>query len=151
MSYTEEFTEVHNPLAAIHANLYQAAVVQSTPYADLENYHRAVIILDVGDIAAGGALNMAVYQATNAAGTGRKGIPTTAGQTKLITQLTAADDRVCVAIELRTEELDVDGGFHHVRAEVTPTGANISFACVIFGIEPRFAPVGITAWDEVVH
>ena len=140
MSYTERFTEVHYPLGLIPSEDY--TMVQYTEYVSLANYHRAVAVIHFGTL--NGPVNAGLQQASDTAGTGVKAITG-----KTITALTATDDEALVAIELRTEELDVDGGFDCVRLYVTPT-ANAQFSAVLYGIEPRFMPTGTTNWTEVV-
>lgn len=142
MSYTERFTEKNRPLAKIDPASYAAE--QNTSRVSLANYHRAVIIIGVGDIAAGRTLDVDVEQHTASSGGTTKNVTG-----KSITQLTDTDDNKIVAIELKTEELDVDGGFEHISVELTPS-AGIILYCLVFGIEPRFAPAGTTEWDEVV-
>lgn len=140
MSYTNRWTEVTNPLAELHP----AAVVAAsyTSYVSLANYHRAVVVMHMGAMA--GTQDLALYQATDTSGTGAKAITS-----KSITQLTATDDNSRVAIELQTEELDVDGGFDCIAALQTPGGTN-TLELTIYGIIPRFPPAPTTNWDEVV-
>jgi hypothetical protein len=92
-------------------------------------------------------LDAKLQQASAAAGTGAKDITD-----KAITQLTQAgsDGNSLVGIELRTEELDVNGGFEYVRFSVTIAVADCAYAATLFGVEPRYAAVSTTAYDEVV-
>ncbi len=50
-------------------------------YYDMQNYRRLLATLVGGALAAGGSAKIELLQATDAAGTGAKGIPTTADQT----------------------------------------------------------------------
>lgn len=50
-------------------------------YYDMQNYRRILATLIGGALAAGGSAKIELLQATDAAGTGAKGIPTTADQT----------------------------------------------------------------------
>lgn len=144
--YTARFSEMFCPLASMHADSF-AAGEHNSGYVALNNYHRAVILIDVGDLAATATLDVDLEQATSTAGAGAKAITG-----KSITQLTQAggdsDDLVCM--ELRTEELDVDGGFDCINVEVTVANAAAEFSVWIFGYEPRFPPVPVTGWTEVV-
>lgn len=146
MAYTERFTEVHYPLDADYADSF-AIGTHTSAYVSLANYHRAVFVLNVGDIAAGGGLDVQLLQATTTAGAGAKAITG-----KSITRLTQAggDGDDLVAIELQTEELDVDGGFDCVAMELTVISATIELSYIIYGIVPRFPPTGTTNWQEVV-
>jgi len=145
-SYTERFTEGNVPLLIEYADS-QAIGAHNTAYADMRNYHRAVLVANVGEMQQGATLDILLNQATDIAGTGVKAI---AG--KAITQLTlaAGDSDSLVAIELRTEELDVDGGFSFVQAAVTVGGGAVEYGLVYWGIITRYAPVPVTAWTEIV-
>lgn len=144
--YTEQFTEVHYPLAYAHPDSYAAGTYTGT-WVSLATYHRAVLVLNVGDMAVGATLDVSIRQATTTAGAGAKAITA-----KSITQLTQAggdgDDLVC--IELRTEELDVPNAFDCVSVRVVVAGAAVEYSYILYGIIPRFAPTGITNWTEVV-
>jgi hypothetical protein len=115
---------------------------ESTEWVSLQNYHRAFVEVITG--ALGGTLDVAIWQATNAAGAGAKTITG-----KAITQLTAADDYDKVCIELQTEELDVDGGFDHIRVQTTSSAVNV-FAVQVYGVVPRYPPGTSAGWDEIV-
>lgn len=142
MSYTERFTEVHKLLARLHPATRGGNV--STEWVSMRDYHRAVAIISTGYLNA--TLDAAVWQATDLAGTSAKIVTG-----KAITQLAATDDEEISAIEVRTEELDVDGGFDCIRVQ-TSNGAAASnvYEVLLFGTTPRFAAVGTTEWDEVV-
>jgi len=138
--YTNRFTEVNIMLDALDVAAHAGG--ESTEWVSLANYHRAVVMVFAGNLA--GTLDAAVWQATNAAGAGAKVV---AG--KAITQLTATDDQSKCIIELQTEELDVDGGFDHIRVQ-TVNGAANDYGVFIFGVVPRFPPGPTTGWDEIV-
>ena len=147
MTYTERFTEVHYPLAMEYADSFAANADWVSAYVSLANYHRAVIVINVGDIAAGGFIDASVLQATTTAGAGSKAITG-----KAITRLTQAggDGDDVVAIELQTEELDVDGRFDCIALYVLCGSAASELSYIIYGLEPRFPPTGTTNWAEVV-
>jgi hypothetical protein len=140
MSYTARFTEVNELLARLPPLTYNGGV--STPWIAMNDFHRAIVIFSVGTLT--GTLDGAVFQATNLAGAGAKAV---AG--KAITQLAATDDEVICGIELKTEELDVDGGFDCIRIQTVSSAVNV-FGVIVFGTTPRYAEVGVTEWDEVV-
>ena len=150
MSYTERFSEVHYPLVAVVPAVYSPAAAVTSAYVSLANYHRAVLVVHCGAIAATGTLDISIRQASSSAGAGVKGIPTTAGQTKLATQLTGADDDSIVIIELRTEELDIANGFEHVAITYDVDTDTAAFSAILYGCEPRFKPVATTNWAEIV-
>lgn len=147
MAYTERFTEVHYPLAWLAPVSVNNGAEAFTSYVSLANYHRAVILLFTGVMAGGGTIDAQVHQGTTTAGAGAKHITG-----KAITQLTQAggDSGKIVAIEVRAEELDVDGGFDCIALGYTVGTAASLMAIAIFGIEPRYAPVPTANYDEVV-
>lgn len=146
MSYTERISEDMAPLVSYNADSLGAGTTTST-YVDMENYHRGWLYLNVGDMQAGATLDVALLQATSAAGAGSKAITG-----KSITQLTQAggdgDDLLC--IELQSEELDVDGGFKFVAVQVVVANANVELAWTFFGTRSRYKAVPTTNWTEVV-
>lgn len=137
--YTERFSEVWSLLGDIVAA--NATTEQNTGYVSLANYHRAMIM--VVPISLGGDLDVDVEQGTTTAGAGAK---TVDSGNKDIT--VASTDTAPSIIELRTEELDVTGGFDCVNVEVTP-GAASYFSVTLWGGVPRFAPVSTTNLDSV--
>lgn len=145
-NYTERFSEGHYPLVTEHADSLTAATY-NTAYVSLQNYHRAVLFLDVGDMAQGATLDVSLRQAQDTAGTGNKAITG-----KAITQLTQAggDGNQVLCIELQTEELDVENGFEHVNARTVVANAAVELSLTIFGIQTRYAPVPTTNWSEII-
>ena len=140
MSYTERFSEVHELLGRLAPLTYNGGV--STNWMAVNDYHRVAVIVSAGTLT--GTLDVAVFQATNLAGASAKIV---AG--KAITQLAATEDEEIAIIELRTEELDVDGGFDCIRVQTTSSAVNV-FEVLVFGIVGRYLPVGTTEFDEVV-
>ncbi len=143
--YTVRFSERNEFLAHLPADSETTEV--NTAWVSLANYHRAVILVSVGDMAASSTLDIDIEQATDSGGTGVKNITG-----KSITQLTQAgtDSNKIVIIEIQSEELDVASDFDHIRVEVTPAVGAVEFAVFVLGFEPRFAPVSTTAIDEIV-
>lgn len=146
--YTERFTET----AALLYNLAPVSVSNGaeafTSYVSLANYHRAVIIIHTGVMQSGSTLDAVVHEATDTSGTS----PQHLGSSKAITQLTQAggDSGKDVAIEIRTEELDVDDGYDCIALGYTVGTAATMLSIEIYGLVPRYAPVSTTAWDEIV-
>jgi hypothetical protein len=145
MTYTNRDSEVRIPLAT----LYPASqtVEQNTSRVLAEGYHRFFIEIIVGAMSSNATLDADLEQHDAASGGTTKNVTG-----KSITQLTDAgsDDNSRVGIELRTEELDVNNGFKWISLEVTPATAAVILTATIYGIEPRYAPVGTSVWDEVV-
>lgn len=142
-AYCEEFSEVHEKLATIYPIAHAGGV--STPWVSMAEYHRAFVEILTGNMV--NPLDVAIWQATDIAGTGAKLVTG-----KAITQLNGGDDSNAVGIELRTEELDVNGGFDCIRVQTLNGGAGGNvYSVVLYGIVGRHLPVGITEWDEIVH
>lgn len=144
--YTARFTEMHALLDKLDPDSY-AAAEYNTGYNSLQQYHRAVVMLMVGDMQAGATVDLDIEQATDTSGTSAKAITG-----KSITQLTQAgsDSDKVVFVEIRTEELDVDNAFDCINAELTVGTNSVEAALVIFGCEPRYPPVPTTNMEEVV-
>ena len=146
--FTERFTET----AALLYNLAPISVTNGaevfTSYVSLANYHRAVIVIHTGVMASGATLDAVVHQATDTSGTSAKHLTAS----KAITQLTQAgsDSNKDIAIEVRTEELDVANGFDCIALGYTVGTAATLLSIEIYGLVPRYAAVSTTAWDEVV-
>jgi len=147
MSYTERFSEVHIPLYVLHPISVNAGPEAFTTWVDMANYHRAVVLINTGVMAGGSTLNANLHQATDATGAGVKYI-----YGKWINQLSQAggDSDSLVAIELKTEELDVEGGFHFIALGYTVANAAILLQISIIGIIGRYEPGPQTGFAEVV-
>lgn len=146
--FTEKFIEVHEPLYVLHPISVTNGAAVYTSYVSLANYHRAFILINVGVMQAGSTIDAVVYQAVNTSG----GSPKVLTPTKAITQLTQAgsDSNSIVGIEIRCEELDVTGGFDCIALQYTVGTAAAIMDISIWGCVPRFAPVPVTDWNEVV-
>ena len=145
MAYTERFSEANEVLAHIPADSETVAVTSG--WVLMENQHRALALISVGDMVATATLNATLTQASDAVGTGAKAITG-----KAITQLTQAggDGNQVVMIELRSEELDVSGGFEYILLTITPAVAAVEFSAFLLGTEPRYKPVPTTNVEEIV-
>ena len=56
MSYTQRFSEVHQVLAYEPPDSFAAEL--NTGFLDIGDFHRVVVIVQVGDIAAGGQVTV---------------------------------------------------------------------------------------------
>ncbi len=143
-SYTERWTEVHEPLATLAPITANGTVgAHDTGWVDMENYYRMIILLNIGTPAQGATIDIDVEEATDNAGTGIQNI---AG--KSITQVVAADTEGIIAIELRAEELTM--GYSFVNVEVTVAVDTYTYGLWVIGMIPHYAPVPVTAWQEIV-
>ena len=150
MAYTENFTEKHYPLIQVVPAVKSPAGEVISSYVSLANYHRAVLLIQFGAIAATGTVRVRLIQATDTSGTSPKGIPTTATQDKITSAIVTGDANSVVAIELRTEELDVTGGYDCVAVGFDVDTDTVAMGAVLYGIEPRFAAVAATGYNEIV-
>lgn len=126
----------------------QAAATVTTGWLSMADFEQAMALLMVGAMTAGSTVDAKLRQATDAAGTGAKDITG-----KAIVQLTQAggDSNKQVLINVRSEELDVAGGFTHVQLSVTVAVAASLIAAALFGFDARYQPEDdVSTVDEVV-
>ena len=145
-AYTHRFTEVQEVLDVLVPAVYTPAAY-TTAYVELANHQRVFYLLVTGTMVTLSTVNLQIWQAQDAAGTGAKVI---AG--KAITPLTAAggDGDDVVGIEVRTEELDVDAKFSFVAGILTVGVANCAATLVpIYGCS-NYPPVPVTNWTEII-
>jgi hypothetical protein len=146
MDFTQRFSEVCEVLAHEPADNFGIST-QVSAWLLMENFHRALLLVSVGDMAAAATLDISITQASDGTGTGAKAITG-----KAATQLTQAggDGNDLVMIELRSEELDGNNGFEYIRANLAIAGNSVELAYVVLGLVPRYPPVSTTNVTEVV-
>jgi len=147
MAYTERFSEVHEPGLFEPADSFGISTRNST-WMLMENYHRGVLQLIVGEMAQGATLDVLLRQATSAAGAGAKAITG-----KAITQLTQAggDGDDYITIDLQTEQMDCANNFDYVGVRCIIAGAAVEYAYVFNAYEARYKPVVQTNYTEAVN
>ena len=153
MSYTERFTETHDVLATQAPTAALAAVgAHQTGFAEIADYHRVFIWLIMGVAGGGATIDVTLQQAQDTAGTAQKELTDITGVTltKSPTQIVAGDAGNYIGIEVRSPEFDVTNGFHTLQVTVTVANATYYHSLVVFGIVSRYAPVGVTDFQEVV-
>lgn len=143
MAYTEEFSETHALLDKM-GSASETGTADSG-YFSMANYHRIAIVLHAVQVTT--TLDVDIEVATDAAATGVHTL-------KSITQLTGDDDGAVVIIEIRAEELGKptnasSENYDWVNVELTASGA-ATYSLLVYGLEPRYAPVSQTAFAEVV-
>ncbi|MBD3387422.1 MAG: hypothetical protein GF414_00575 [Candidatus Altiarchaeales archaeon] len=136
--------ELLDHLGPVDAN--QTVGDHATACVDLAEFHRAFILIVTGDAATDATLDVAIHQATDTDCSDAKEMTS-----KAITQLTDADEDAYVGIEIQTEEMDLDNGFHTLKAIVTVGTGTFDYALMIFGVDPRYEPRGTTGFDELVE
>ena len=141
--YTEQFTEIHQPL---NYGIYQILPVGQTtsPYVALNTFHRAFFWGFIGNMGPGSDVDFRVMQATDVAGTGAK-VVAGKGTAESVTPVAH------FAIELQTEELDVDGGFDCVALQIDVDVNDVEGTWMIWGCIPRHPPVPVGFWQEIVQ
>ena len=106
-----------------------------TTYVSVKNHATLMAVLQTGVMGAAGTIDAKLRQATDAAGTGVKDI---AG--KSITQIVkATGDNKQAVINLKTADLDVEGGFSFVCLSITVGTAASLLSAALMGYDPRFA------------
>lgn len=142
--FPEAPTERMALLAKISPASYNSE--QNTTAVDVAKYNRILILIHVGALGSSTTLDADVEQRTSVNGTPKN----VTG--KSITQLTQAgsDANKDVAINVRTEELDVNNGYHFLNLELTPAVSTAIVGAEVYGCEPKQHPVDATGWDEVV-
>jgi len=146
-AYTHNFNEVHEPGGTLVPDL-RAPGVYNTTWLSMQNHQRGVVVLLTGAQAPNATVDLALQQATDAAGTGAKAFTPAKAITQL-TQVGGDDDDLCI-IEFRTEEMDVDNQFDFIRAVLTVGGANSYTAVLPLRGCSNYPPVSQAAWTEVV-
>ena len=154
MGYTEEFTEVHDILAALAPTTANGtAAAHATPFVSMADYHRAFVLLHVGEPGAGGStIDVALQQSKTVGGSGPiKALTNIAGGSKSPAQIINTDAGNYVGIEIRATELDATNQYDFIRAIVTVGTNTYTYSLYILGIVSRYEAVGITDFQEVVH
>ncbi len=119
----------------------------STAWISLAMFGAIQAIILAGALGAAATVDAKLEQAKDAAGTGAKDV---AG--KAITQLTKAggDDNKQAIINCRSEELDVNGDFTHVRLTITVGAAASEVSGAILGHYARYPQDAVASVAEVV-
>lgn len=141
---TELLQEILNPLAQINPS--STSATQNSSYVSMASRHHIAALIFVGTIAATGTLDIKLQQAKDSSGTSVKDITG-----KALTQLTNADSPVTkpLIIEVRADELDVAGGFTHVRLVVAAATAASLVGAALFGVD-QYLPVTSSQWKQAL-
>jgi len=145
--YTERWSEINEAIEPLYpAN--RAVAVYNTDWFAMSNHQRAYFVLLTGAMGQGATVDFAIQQAQDAAGTGAKALT----PAKAITQLTQAggDGNDLVGVEVRTEELDVNGSFDYIRGVLTIAGGTVYSAVLSLRHVPNYPPVNTDEWTEIV-
>lgn len=142
MAYTQNFSEVHKLLAAVS---YDGVSSEQNlvAFLDISNYRRVEVII-ITD-AVGTDFNADIEVSEVAAGTS----PFT-----LMSMTQATADEGNYIFEIRDEQLSKPSAasgdqYRYLNVETTPDGT-CNYVVLVFGSEPRYAPVSATEWDEII-
>jgi len=146
MSYTQRFTEVNQP----EGELYPALKTVGDHEGDwflMSNHQRAIFLVMVGAMTALSTLDFVVQQ--DDVGDGSNAVTITGKEITTLTQA-GGDGNDLVAVEVRTEELNVSGGFEYIRG-VLSVGVDTVQCCLLpLKFIPNYPPVVTTGWTEIV-
>lgn len=133
-------------VATIDPDAY-AASSYTSDYVDTEYWHQLMGVVYTGILGGTGTINAKFMQATSSTGAGAV---TVAG--KAITQMTTGDNDKQAVINLKTDELNVAGGFKWVALKVTSV-ATSDWGAAVYGFNPRYGPASandLGSVDEIV-
>lgn len=108
----------------------------TTAWVSASDFQRFMAIIMAGTLGTSATIDAKIEQASDSTGTGAKDLAGAA-----ITQLVKAsnDDNQAV-IEFWSEDLDLVGGFSHVRLSMTVGTATSDAGAILLGMSPRYAP-----------
>lgn len=121
-------------VATIDPDAY-AASSYTSDYVNTEYFHQLMAVVYAGTLAASASVTAKLLQATSSTGAGAV---TVAG--KAITAMTTASNDKQAIIELKTDELNVAGGFKFVALKITAATAGGDIGGAIYGLNPRYGP-----------
>ncbi len=114
----------------------QSATTVLTTYVPVKNFQTLVALLQTGVLGASATVDAKLRQAQDASGTNVKDITG-----KAVTQIVkATGDAKQVLINLKTADLDTEGGFGFVALSVTVGTAASLISAALWGCDPRFMP-----------
>jgi len=138
MAFTNRYSE---EVALLAADLESGvSAEQNTGWIAIGNYQRVVVEIHAPTV--GTTINADIEIATDSSGTG---VTNMTG--KSITEIDAA---ASILIEINSEEFNQSNvEYTHMQVETTPSGT-CDYVVLVKGLSPRFAPVTVATWDEIV-
>ena len=103
-------------------------------WVSVRDYPRFIAKCNIGAIASTGTFTFQIRHAVDGSGTSAKALKASAA-------LADTDDNEQLWLEVRAEELDVDGGFDYVRIEAVAATAASIISAELLGYGARYAPV----------
>lgn len=130
---------------AYAANTYKTAAI------DMSKWEEIMIIGMVGDLGSSATIDFDVYEYTDSSDGGSNELTT-----KDAAQLTQAgsDDNKQIVINIRREDLNIDGGLRYIKAWMIVGTATSDCGLVVIGLVPRNAPASdndLSTVDEIVN
>lgn len=123
-------------VAGVLNPISQGAGALSTAWIPMKDFEALQAVIAAGVLGASATVDAKLEQATDGAGTGVKDITG-----KAITQLVkATNDNDQAVINLRAEELDVEGGFDFARLTVTVGVAASIVTAIVLGAYSHYGP-----------
>lgn len=140
-------------LAAIVGNIdpdNYGTGTQTTGWVAVKDFIAFLGVVQAGDLGTSATVDAKIEQATDNGGSNSKDVSGSS-----ITQLTQADSdsNKQALINVRPEDLDVSGGFDHIRLSITIGTASSDAAGVLMGFCARHAPASdqdASSVDEIV-
>ena len=127
-------SELLSVLATIDPASIAAGTV-TTGWVSAANHHNLLAVIQTGALGTAATLDAKLQQAGDSSGTGAKDI-----SGRALTQIVkASGDNKQALINLRPEELDVNGGFAYVRLSLTVGTAASLASAQLLGVNPRYA------------
>lgn len=122
----------------------------TTDYIDMSKWESVMAVVMAGDLGSSATIDAKIIEYTTDGGAGTHDITG-----KAITQLTQAgtDSNKQAIINVRREDLDIDGGYRYVKLSVTVGTATSDMGAIVLGVVPRRAPASdndLSSVDEIV-
>ena len=137
-------------LVGVIGPVSQGAGAVSTGWVDMALFDQLMAVVNAGVLGAAATLDAKFEQAQDGAGTGVKDVTG-----KAITQFVkASNDDDQAIINLRAEELDVQGGFSFARATLTVGAAASLVSCIVLGFGASYGPASdndLASVQEIVN
>ena len=108
----------------------------NSDWASMADFDSILAVIQTGIMGASATIDAKMEQATDAAGAGAKDIDGKA----IVRLVKASDDDKQALINVRAAELDVDGGFTHVRLVLAVGTATSDSSAVLLGFDARYGP-----------
>jgi hypothetical protein len=145
----KKLSEAVAVVACIDPDAYTTGA-QTSDWVDMADFERVAFIVMAGALGTSATIDFKVQQATDGNGTGAKDVTS-----KAITQLTdgGTDSDKQAIVEVRQDELDVEGGFRYVAGIMTVGAATSDAGVIALGGNPTYGPASnydLASVDEII-